>query len=723
MWTLQLTEEFQICAVKLLSVAASVFCKNLKTTYGKISYGEGDEIMGRTEILFEDDFSSFPIGPLPFDREHSAMGEFHYCVNPGYSGRWYDPITNWAFRGPSWIVTHEDENHSMEQMRVRNPLTHDVCSTLVAGEKDWADYTLRVDIRALCTTDQAGILFRYQTSLHHYALFLCNQEMQLFKVDKTKRTMLASAPFEYTCDEFHTLSVSAAGDKISCSADGKEMISIHDKTYGHGCIALGAFVPVQYRRVCVECSDFQYKELLSRRDRYAKLLAEKRKNYAQPKLYKTFDLGNYGASRQIRFGHLTGTDELFFLIAQHQKRVYKERYCNISCLTAVSLESGKILWQWGEPSELEVNQDTTCDLPMQIYDINNDGFDEVIVARDFKLMILDGRTGKTLQWIDVPFNTEDPAKIQGIEFKKHAFDRLNVDAIRIVNVSGKERPSDILIKDRYARLYVYNDHLELIWKFCHNNTGHFPYAYDFNGDGRDEIFSCYNMISADGELLWELPIPDDHTDEIIIGRFNPDMDEDQIAVVAGWRGFMIVDIKGNILVRHINGHAQRISAANYCPDRAGLEICTTTYWENQGIIYLYDGKGREIWHMEPSTNGNIIAPVNWQGDGTELIMLNGNVKLGGMLDGDGDRVVVFPDDGHPEMCCEVLNITGDARDEIVLWDHKKMYIYTQDRPCGITDREYIPEKYPIYNSSNYRGEYSFARWRSLKPNGRDKKGD
>ena len=26
------------------------------------------------------------------------------------------------------------------------------------------------------------------------------------------------------------------------------------------------------------------------------------------------------------------------------------------------------------------------------------------------------------------------------------------------------------------------------------------------------------------------------------------------------------------------------------------------------------------------------------------------------------------------------------------------------------DREYIPEKYPHYNSSNYRGEYSFARW-------------
>ena len=72
--------------------------------------------------------------------------------------------------------------------------------------------------------------------------------------------------------------------------------------------------------------------------------------------------------------------------------------------------------------------------------------------------------------------------------------------------------------------------------------------------------------------------------------------------------------------------------------------------------------------------------------------------------------LVFPDDGHPDMCAEVIHLTGDHRDEIVLWDHNKMYIYTQDRPCEMIDREYVPQKYPHYNSSNYRGEFSFARW-------------
>ena len=104
-----------------------------------------------------------------------------------------------------------------------------------------------------------------------------------------------------------------------------------------------------------------------------------------------------------------------------------------------------------------------------------------------------------------------------------------------------------------------------------NNTGHFPYAYDFNGDGKDEIFSCYNMISSDGKLQWELPIDTDHTDEIVIGKFDPDIDEELLAIVSGWEGFMIVDKHGHILAREINGHVQRISVANYCPNMRGLQ--------------------------------------------------------------------------------------------------------------------------------------------------------
>ena len=56
-------------------------------------------------------------------------------------------------------------------------------------------------------------------------------------------------------------------------------------------------------------------------------------------------------------------------------------------------------------------------------------------------------------------------------------------------------------------------------------------------------------------------------------------------------------------------------------------------------------------------------------------------------------------------CAEAVNLYGDARDEIVTWDYDSMYIYTQDD--APKDDVYAPFKYPDYNASNYRGEYSY----------------
>ena len=75
-----------------------------------------------------------------------------------------------------------------------------------------------------------------------------------------------------------------------------------------------------------------------------------------------------------------------------------------------------------------------------------------------------------------------------------------------------------------------------------------------------------------------------------------------------------------------------------------------------------------------------MLPVNWRGDGQEFVLLSGNAKEGGMIDGHLRRVVMFPDDGHPDLAANVLDLTGDQRDEIVLWDQERVWIYTQDRP-------------------------------------------
>ena len=663
-------------------------------------------------LLYED-FSDFPIGAFPYDTQHSAMGEYHYYPPEGYQGNFYDPISCYSFTGPSWLITPYEGRHLMEQQRMipreDKPTVYGTNTALVSGSKKWRDYTVSTVIRPLIKDGPCGLLFRYQTSMMHYGFYLSDNRVLLEKTVKFERTTIDEKPFEYDCDSFYTLKVSVSGSTICCYVNDELVIKASDDTYKEGCAALSSFMPAQYKELKVVCDETEYKRILDQEKADADDLAVQRAKYSKMRLHKVIDLKNFGSGRHIRFGHLLGTDELFFIMAQNQKRVYKDRYAFISCLTAVSMETGEVLWQIGEPSDLIENTQLTADLPMQIYDIDGDGFDEVICGMDFKLVILDGRTGQVKKQIHTPQNVEDAAKLCGMDFKRHSFDRLNIDAIRIVNISGNDRPSDIMIKDRYARLWLFDKDLNFKWMFNDFNTGHFPFGYDFNGDKKDEIFSCYNMVSSDGKLIWKLPINTDHTDEIVVGELIPGEGE-VIAIVSGWEGFMIVSKDGKILLRDINGHGQRISIANYIPEMEGLQIACTTYWGNQGIVYLYDGHGNELWHMEQGVNGNIVTPVNWQGDGTELILMNSSEKYGGLYDGQGRLVVEFPDDGHPTLAAEVLDITGDKRDEIVVWDRYKMYIYTQDGKAPDGDMEYAPHKYPHYNASNYRGEYSFANW-------------
>jgi len=125
---------------------------------------------------------------------------------------------------------------------------------------------------------------------------------------------------------------------------------------------------------------------------------------------------------------------------------------------------------------------------------------------------------------------------------------------------------------------------------------------------------------------------------------------------------------------------------------------------------LFDAEGNLLQQAEPIHSGSVTLPVNWRGDGQELVLLSGNVREGGMIDGRFRRVVTFPDDGHPDLTSAVLDLTGDPRDEIVLWDTERVWIYTQDGPSP-AGRIYAPVRNPHYNDSNYRAHLSLPGWR------------
>ena len=661
-------------------------------------------------VLSNEDFQDFPIGEFPYDKDHTAMGEYQYVVANGYHGNWVDMVCNYTYNGtgPTWLITERDGRHFMESMRIEKNRPHRMFPTLETGKHQWKDYEVSVSVRRLSQKGMAGLVFSMNHSIDTLVFYLDGKDKAAVAYrHKEEVKVLKEVSFPHGCDQEYRLKVDCDGRIAKVYVDDQELFRVEDDLVARGGkVGITADCPSRFAdfKVCVSEKTKQEIDVAERAVKETE--TEEMKKHPKMKLWKKIDLKNFGTSRQIRFGHLTGTDEWYVVLAQMQKRICRDAYGFISCLTAIDLE-GNVLWQLGEPSDkTEELGKVSADMAFQVYDIDGDGRDEVIVGWDFEIRILDGRTGTIKKSAKTPFSDDDDADLIGVPYQTYAFERINPDGIRICNFRGKERPADILIKDRYCRIYALDEDLNVMWKFkSPTNTGHCPLPIDIDGDGKDELLVGYKLLDSDGQMLWSYPISEDHTDEIVAGKWMPGEDEGHFACVSGKAGFFIGDFYGNIVARDMIGHAQRVSIANYCPEREGREIVVTNYWGHQGVIFLYDCYGNQIWEMENEMNGNILAPVNWDGDGTELILTNADAKKGGLLNGRGVRAVEFPDDGHPVLCCESLDLTGDERDELVVWDYHSMYIYTQD-DCP-KEQTYHPVQFPIYNASNYRGEYSY----------------
>lgn len=563
-------------------------------------------------ILCSEDFSDFAIGEFPYDKDHSAMGEYQYVVEDGYHGNWLDQVSNYTYNGtgPSWLITEQNGVHYMECMRIEKNHPHRTFPTLETGKKQWKNYKVSVTLRRLSQKGMAGLA----VCLNHSSdtlVFALNNKGTVTAVYRHKEQveMLKTAKFKHNCDNTYQLCVDCNGDTAQFSINGKIVLSVTSELVARGGkVGITADCPSRFGNFVV-CADKQTAEdIASAEKEQQKQEAAEMRRHPKMKLWKKIDLRDFGTSRQIRFGHLKGDSSCQIVLAQMQKRVSRDAYGFISCLTAIDLD-GRVLWQMGTPSDnTQQLGKVSADMPFQLYDIDNDGFDEVIVGWDFEIRILDGRTGKIKKAVKTPFSYDADSTIIGIPYNTYAFERINPDGIRICNFRGKKRPQDILIKDRYCRVYALDDELNLLWKYkSDTNTGHCPLPVDVDGDGKDELLVGYKLLDSDGSVLWSYPITDDHTDEIVAGKWMPNDDEGSFACVSGTQGFFIGDFYGNIIARDYIGHAQRVSIANYCPEREGLEIAVSNFWGHQEAIFLYDCYGNPIWEMQNEMNGNILA--------------------------------------------------------------------------------------------------------------------
>jgi hypothetical protein len=657
-----------------------------------------------TEIILKDNFIGLNTGL--FSSPTGAHSEYHYFPEAGTKGNWavssffYGEGIGW---GAAWQVKKEGETNMMCQTFLNDSIreTHPM---IVAGDSLWRDYKLTVRFNTDDPSQYSGVAFRYRNDrcFYFFGVKGSSAYISMFNHANDMKTLneriLASQPFTVVQGEEMTATVIVDGNSIKATMNNEVNLHVVDDTYTSGKIGLVSNARAQYKSVEVHTSQKENEYFENKKAIYEQEAFRFQSKNPGMAVWKKIKTEGFGVGRNLRFGDLDNDGQIDVLVGQvvhHNKP--SDSHSELSCLTAMTFD-GKVIWQTGEPDP-EKNH-LTNDVGFQIHDIDNDGKNEVIYCMDFKIMVADGETGK------IKYSAPTPKS----KIENDMFPQILGDCLYFFDAEGKGYDSNILIKDRYSNFWVMNSKLKTIWEgSC--KTGHYPYAADIDGDGKDELAIGYSLYDDDGTQLWCLDDKiGDHADGVAIVDFEEKgHSEPLIMYAASNDGYLLADLKGNILKHYFIGHVQNPAIANFRSDKEGLETVTINFWGNQGIIHFFDAKGNIYHDFEPNQFGSMCLPLNWTGNGEEYFVHNPNIKEGGVFDGLGRNVLVFPDDGHPDMCNAVLDITGDCRDEIVVWNPNEIWVYTQnDNPKK--GKLYKPIRNPLYNSSNYQTTVSLPGW-------------
>ena len=657
-------------------------------------------------VLYHEDFSQLPLGPISAAR--SAFGEYHTHPTPPGAGGWGDAVLCTGQRGYTWRVVN-DELAGGDGARV-----FEACQEMVRrpailvldAYPDLADFTWAVPVRPLSSKKPCGLLFHYHSNRTWFGLLWEGEgRLSLVRNEHDARRTLASCELAFDVDRYTTLAVTVSGRDIAAAVDGRQVLTARlepfvtgelDGPAKGGKVGLVAYVAARFGAAALTAPAPAAARRTRALSAAQRELAELREANPRPEPVSQCELKDFGAGRALRIADLDGDGQFEFLLAQQSKRANEGDFSQISCLTAFRPD-GQVLWQLGQPSRATSLTDApTWDLPFQVADVDADGKPELVMCRDWQLQVRDARTGKLLRSVPTPRSTLGQTVIGWMV--EDAYDRICGDSIHLCDLSGRGRPGEILVKDRYCNLWAYDAAtLEMLWHQV-LNTGHYPLAFDIDGDGRDEVLCGYSLISADGRLLWQRRYGD-HVDGIGVGHFDPERNDFQIALVAGEEGLILLGQDGSTIARHVTGHVQKMSIGRFVPGRDDVQIATITFWASQGVLSVYDGRGRKLHESEPWHYASAILPVGWRGDGRDFLLLSTHPTQGGMLDHLGRRVVMFPP-GCPTLANDAFDLDGCGREEIIAWDFDRLAVFkAAGKPLGRPGPRYTG---PVHNRSNYK---------------------
>jgi hypothetical protein len=207
-------------------------------------------------------------------------------------------------------------------------------------------------------------------------------------------------------------------------------------------------------------------------------------------------------------------------------------------------------------------------------------------------------------------------------------------------------------------MWALTDQFELLWTHT-GNLGHYPWVYDINGDGYDEVMAGYDMLDHNGKKLWSCKNLEDHADCLWVGDVNGDGKPE---LVVGGSVTCLYSMEGEELWRYEGSiESQHLALGRFVSGLPGLQIAGLDrirrgdgykgQWDGKDGMFLLDCEGNELWKEERNTDGWLTIVdsfYNWNGENQDYILAyrRGGGVMPGLYDGTGACVVEFPKDGY-----------------------------------------------------------------------------